>query len=55
MSGKIVSRSLISVVWFSLFSFTYSSEAILCTYWNSMFQQVDVLLLDDSYIGSGSS
>ena len=41
-----------NVVWFSLFPFTSSLEAILSVYRNSKLQKLDIFSLDDDYVWS---
>ena len=43
-----------NVVWFSLFPFTSSLEAILSVYRNSKLQKLDIFSLDDDYVWSSS-
>jgi len=43
-----------NVVWFSLFPFTSSLEAVLSVYRNSKLQKLDIFSLDDDYFCSSS-
>ena len=43
-----------NVVWFSLFPFMSSLEAVLSVYRNSKLQKLDILSLDDDYVWSRS-
>ena len=43
-----------NVVWFSLFPFTSSLDAVLSVYRNSKLQKLDILSLDDDYVWSRS-